>query len=82
MGVFQAFGRALAARHWPPGVKVTQSGCLTPCQYGPNVVVYPQGVWYAHVTPADVPALMAAHVDGDGTGRVERLLLPPEVQVA
>ncbi len=82
MGVFQALGRALAARQWPPGVKVTQSGCLTPCQYGPNVVVYPEGVWYAGVTPADVPALMAAHVDGDGTGRVERLLLPPEVQVA
>lgn len=82
MAVFQAFNRAIAARAWPPGVKVTQTGCLTPCQHGPNVVVYPEGIWYAHVTPSDVSELLAAHIDGDGAGRVERLLLPPEVQVA
>ena len=79
-GVFEAFTQALARRGFPPGVKATATGCLTPCQEGPNVVVYPQGLWYAGVTPADVPALLAAHLDG--VGNVDRLLLPPEVRVS
>jgi len=79
-GVFEAFTRELARRGYPAGLKVTATGCLTPCQQGPNVVVYPEGVWYAGVTPADVPELLAAH--GDGAGVVERLLLPPEVRVS
>ena len=79
-GVFEAFTRELARRGFPPGVKATSAGCLTPCQEGPNVVVYPEGVWYVGVTPADVPALLAAHLDG--VGNVERLLLLPEVRVS
>lgn len=77
--VFEAFSQVLARRGWPAGVKVTPTGCLTPCQHGPNVVVYPEGVWYAGVTPSDVPELLETH--GDGQGTVERLLLPPEVRV-
>jgi (2Fe-2S) ferredoxin len=26
--------------------------------------VYPDGVWYAHVTPADVPEIIASHLKG------------------
>ncbi len=79
-GVFEAFTQGLAWRGFPVGVKATAAGCLTPCQEGPNVVVYPEGVWYAGVTPADVPALLAAHLDG--VGNVDRLLLPAEVRVS
>ncbi len=78
--VFEAFTRELARRGYPSGVKATATGCLTPCQSGPNVVVYPEGIWYAGVTPADVPALLAAHLDG--AGNVERLLLSEEVRVS
>lgn len=52
-------------------VAVTPSGCLGPCSSGPTVVVYPEGVWYAPVTPADVDEIVQSHVVG---GRpVERL---------
>ena len=77
--VFAAFGRELARRGFPPGVKVTASGCLTPCNHGPNVVVYPEGVWYANIAPADVPLLMAVHLDGAGTA--EHLRLPETVRL-
>jgi (2Fe-2S) ferredoxin len=51
---------------------VTESGCLGPCFDGPNLVVYPDGVWYAGVTAADVPELVAEHLLA---GRpVERLI--------
>ncbi len=80
LAVFEAFTRELARRGYPSGVKATATGCLTPCGSGPNVLVYPEGVWYAGVTPADVPALLAAHLDG--VGAVERLRLPEEVRVS
>ncbi len=78
-GVYEAFQQELARRGWPPGVKVTPTGCLTPCQCGPNVVVYPETVWYAGVAPSDVPELVAAHLDH--ATRVERLLLPAEIRL-
>ncbi|MDQ2800388.1 MAG: (2Fe-2S) ferredoxin domain-containing protein [Armatimonadota bacterium] len=80
MTLFEAFTRALAERGYPSGVKVTATGCLTPCRQGPNVVVYPEGIWYRGVTPTDVPEILTAHLDGDEP--VTRLLLPEEVRVS
>jgi (2Fe-2S) ferredoxin len=44
-------------------VAVTHSGCLGPCWEGPNLVVYPDGVFYTGVTPDDVSAI-ADHLAG------------------
>ena len=77
--VFAAFGREIERRGYPKGTKVTASGCLTPCNHGPNVVVYPAGVWYAHVTVADVPTVLAAVLDGIGSA--DHLRLPDTVQL-
>jgi (2Fe-2S) ferredoxin len=77
--VFTAFSQELARRGYPAGVKATATGCLTPCQHGPNVVVYPDGIWYCGVTPADVREIIAAHLDRETV--VEHLLLPPSVRV-
>jgi (2Fe-2S) ferredoxin len=52
-------------------VRVNQSGCLDQCGYGPMVVIYPEGVWYAHVQPEDAEEIVREHLLG---GRpVERL---------
>ena len=54
-------------------VTVNGSTCLSPCQFGPTVVVYPDGVWYGNVTAADVPEIVEQHLVGGKP--VERLLL-------
>ena len=57
-------------------VRANNSGCLDQCEQGVTVVVYPEQVWYGHVTVADVPELVEKHlVNGDA---VERLMLPDQ----
>ena len=51
------------------------AGCLDACDLGPSLVVYPEGVWYGHVTVADVPEIVESHLVH---GRpVERLRVRP-----
>ncbi len=39
-------------------VRVTGSGCLGPCEKGPNVMVYPQKLSFYGVELKDLPALV------------------------
>ena len=42
-------------------VQVTTCGSLGLCEHGPNMVVYPEGVWYVGVSPEDVPEIVRSH---------------------
>ncbi|QLD85853.1 ferredoxin [Natronomonas halophila] len=42
-----------AARDRDLDVQITRSSCLDRCGEGPNVAVYPDGVWYGSVAPED-----------------------------
>jgi len=55
-------------------VRANQSGCLDQCEHGPNIVVYPDAVWYGKVTEADVEEIIESHIVGGKP--VERLRLP------
>lgn len=55
-------------------VRVNTALCLDRCELGPCLVIYPEGVWYRIGSPADVDAVLARHVVGDG--RATELLLP------
>ena len=53
-------------------VQCLHCGSVGFCAIGPAVLVYPDGVWYAHVTPADVPEIIESHLKGGVP--VERLV--------
>lgn len=55
------------------GVRVNQAGCLDRCEFGPAMVIYPEGVWYRPQTREDIDEILAVHVQGGG--RVRRLML-------
>jgi (2Fe-2S) ferredoxin len=70
------FKQKLAERGLKGRVRANQSGCLDQCEHGPNLVVYPEAVWYCGVTLADVDEIVDSHIVG---GRpVERLRLKDE----
>jgi (2Fe-2S) ferredoxin len=39
-------------------VRANKAGCLDQCEYGPSVVIYPEGVWYWVGKEADVTEIM------------------------
>jgi len=52
-------------------MRANKAGCLDMCELGPTVVVYPEGVWYKHVTLEDVEEIIDSHLMGGKV--VERL---------
>ena len=70
------FKAELKRRKLGPLVRANQSGCLDQCELGPTVVIYPQAIWYGHVTLEDVPRIIEETIIG---GRVlDELLIRDE----
>ena len=45
-------------------VLVAQTGCLYPCNLGPVMVVYPEGIWYSGLTEKGVERIVDEHFEG------------------
>ena len=43
---------------WKGRVRVSHCGCMGLCAQGPNVMIYPQGVWFSSVTRQDADAIL------------------------
>ncbi|NLW08952.1 MAG: NADH-quinone oxidoreductase subunit NuoF [Firmicutes bacterium] len=57
-------------------IRVVETGCLGPCDDGPVIVVYPEGVMYSKLKPEDMSRIVQQHLL---KGRVvEELVYRPE----
>ena len=72
----QEFKRLLAIAGVRTTVRANKSGCLDQCEHGPTVVVYPEAVWYGHVTLADAGEIVQQHILGGQP--VQRLQIADE----
>lgn len=62
--ILQKFNEEVEERDMYGSVYVTNTGCMTVCNKGPIVVVYPEGIWYGNVKPSDVERIMDEHIEG------------------
>ncbi|MCX7806364.1 MAG: NAD(P)H-dependent oxidoreductase subunit E, partial [Planctomycetota bacterium] len=60
--VVSAFQDAIRDNGLGEECKVVETGCLGPCATGPVVVVYPEGVFYQNVKPADAKEIVREHL--------------------
>tara|TARA_B100000029_G_scaffold511609_1_gene606114 strand:- start:950 stop:1255 length:306 start_codon:yes stop_codon:yes gene_type:complete len=56
----------LINRHGLKGkIRANKTGCLDVCEVGPNVVIYPDNIWYTGVTVNDVDEIFDQSVLND-----------------
>ena len=54
-------------------VRAQRAGCLDACDFGPSVVVYPEGIFYGGVKPSDIDEIVNSHLINDVP--VDRLII-------
>ncbi len=54
-------------------IRINHAGCMNVCEYGPAMVIYPEGVWYRFETEEDVNEILRSHIIGGQ--KVDRLAL-------
>lgn len=59
--VLMSLRKQLAEAQLLDQVQVTTCGCLGICERGPNLVVYPEGIWYTQVKPEHIPRIVKEH---------------------
>lgn len=57
-----AFAVALSQHRLLNKVAINATDCLGPCVFGPNVLVYPDGVLYSGLGEADVTQIVEQHL--------------------
>ena len=73
MALVQAFKEGLKNRDLSVEIRAQRAGCLDTCGKGPSVVVYPEGVFYGHVSLEDVEEIIEKHLVNNEV--VERLVI-------
>ncbi len=38
-------------------IRVSKLGCMGKCEQGPNILVYPEGIWYSNIKEEDLQFL-------------------------
>jgi NADP-reducing hydrogenase subunit HndC len=61
-GLVEEFEAQLEKNNLQDEIRVVKTGCLGLCAKGPNVVVYPEGVYYTHVSLEDAAEIVQEHL--------------------
>ena len=62
VGVHAFLKEAVAKAGLKGRVRVNHAGCLDQCGHGPNLVIYPENVWYSHVTREEAEVIFTRHI--------------------
>lgn len=54
----------IRAANLPITIRAQRAGCLDVCEFGPALVVYPEGVFYGSLTPEAIDQIVDQHLAG------------------
>ncbi|PKN80971.1 MAG: NADH-quinone oxidoreductase subunit F [Candidatus Cloacimonetes bacterium HGW-Cloacimonetes-1] len=57
----ERFHAVLTEKGMTNEINIIETGCMGPCDYGPVMVIYPEGVFYKHVSVDDVSEIVEEH---------------------
>ncbi len=69
----KAFEEKIREKGLDKEIKVSLAGCFGLCETGPNVEIYPEGIFYSHIKVEDIGEIVEKHLCKGGE-IVERLL--------
>jgi (2Fe-2S) ferredoxin len=62
MKLVELFKKSIAQRKLNVAVRAQRAGCLDVCDFGPAMVVYPEGIFYGNITESDVEEIVESHI--------------------
>ena len=62
MELVKTFKKLLKEKGLKRTIRAQRAGCLDACEFGPSVVVYPDGIYYGGVQPGDVLEIVEEHL--------------------
>ena len=62
MELVHEFKRLIKEKGLKTIIRAQRAGCLDACDYGPSVVVYPEGIYYGGVKLSDVNEIVESHL--------------------
>jgi len=62
MQLVQAMKKAIKDKGLKGKVRAQRAGCLDACDFGPSMVLYPEGVYYGGVQLSDVDEIINEHI--------------------
>jgi (2Fe-2S) ferredoxin len=73
MELVKAFKKAVKDKGLKGVMRAQRSGCLDACDFGPSMVIYPEGIFYGGVQLSDVDEIVHEHLLNNRP--VERLII-------
>ncbi len=61
MKIKERFHEVLQEKGLTNEINIIETGCMGPCDYGPVMVIYPEGIFYKTVSPDDVEEIVSEH---------------------
>ena len=57
-------------------VRVAKSGCLDLCVFGPNMMIWPDGIWYMKVTKENIPEVIEKYLKLEEADKEQQSAFP------
>lgn len=73
MELVHAFKKHIKEKGLKVRMRAQRTGCLDACDFGPSMVVYPEGIFYGGVQLSDVDEIVTEHLLGNRP--VSRLII-------